>query len=241
MLDPPDFAPSLRVRGAVDRGRGRTDPRMLKLRGRVFLELREYERAVTVFEEARASFADDADLDFALGIYTSVAVRPRSRKRRSNASSPAVRTSLRSGRSSRGCARPAARSSKRELHVIAPVLLDASDACSSNLRGMIELDLELRDEALASFDAAVLADPAYAAPHFNRGMLALETQDVDRAVEEFSTAATLDPAMPTSALCARGTARAPRLVPKRPRGGERPRRRAPARGRRLLAWTRERA
>lgn len=166
---------------------------VLKLRGQVFLELREYERAVGVFESALERCADDPDLEFALGLASYGCGRAEAaeaafeRFAARSPNEPAVWPFLARLRHARGALDEARAACDRA------VMLDPTDARSLNLRGMIELELELQDDARASFDAAVAADPTYAAPHFNKGMLALEAQEIDRAVEEFATAATLDP------------------------------------------------
>jgi tetratricopeptide (TPR) repeat protein len=166
---------------------------VLKLRGQVFLELREYERAAEVFERARARAAEDPELEFALGLAHYGAGRAAEAEaafERFVARNPGEAAAwpflarLRQARGAFAEARDACDHA---------VKLDPRDARTMNLRGMIELDLELRDEALASFAAAIAADDAYAAPHFNVGMLALEDQDIERAVEEFAAAAALDP------------------------------------------------
>lgn len=166
---------------------------MLAARGRVFLELRHFERAGELFGAAVAAAPMDVDARFLLALALFGAGRTQEAERELAcvaAARPAdplpleflARTAAAGGRRAEAAA-----------HLERALELDPAASRAANQLGMLRLELGLRAEALAAFDAALAADPGFAIAHFNAGVLRAADGELDRAALHLECAAELSP------------------------------------------------
>lgn len=162
-------------------------------RGRVFLELRSYERAVEQFTEAAQLAPADDQIQFLLGLAlygagrADAAVEPFRRAATARPDDALAHEFLGRVLFQNGQLAEAAAA----LAVVER--LDPADARNLNQLGAVLLRLGRADEALEHFEAALARDGDYAVAHYNAGVLLAVRGDVLRGAQHLEAAARLDP------------------------------------------------
>ena len=162
-------------------------------RGRVFLEMRSFEKAIAQFEIAASLAPDQIEIQFLLGLSLYGA------DRMDDAVAPlgrviAARPEDRLGHDF--YARALYRSGDLEGALTAferVTELDPDDARMHNQVGAIRLRLGMPREATDAFERAVALDPDYGVAHYNLGVLCAVGGDVERGISLLRRAAALDP------------------------------------------------